>query len=144
MQIVKVMYHDDELEKIQKISEGDLIDLRAAETVTFQKGELKFISLGVSMQLPDGYFAKLYARSSTPLKHKIILANGVGIIDSQFCGSQDVWKFLGYAIEDTVIHKGDRIAQFEVVKKGVPLFFKTVDNLDTNPNRGGFGSTGVK
>jgi dUTP pyrophosphatase len=144
MKIIKIMYHDPELEKIKRITQGDRIDLRAAEDVEMKAGEFKLISLGVSMQLPEGYEAILSPRSSTFKNYGILMANSFGCIDNSFCGSDDVWKFAAYATRDTVIHKNDRIAQFRIQPIQPEIFFKTVDNLDENAARGGFGSTGVK
>lgn len=56
---IKVKYFDDDLERMQKISIGDWIDLRAAQDVTLKKGELANIPLGVAMELPSGYEAWL-------------------------------------------------------------------------------------
>ena len=79
MQIVKVMYHDEELEKIQKISKGDWLDLRAAEDVTMKAGEHKLINLGVSMELPEGYEAILAARSSLFKNTGLLVTNSIGM-----------------------------------------------------------------
>ena len=144
MQIIKVMYHDEDLEKIQKISKGDWVDLRAAEDVEMKAGEWRLIDLGVSMQLPEGYEAILAARSSLFKNTGLLVANGIGIVDSTYCGPNDHWKLSVYATRDTEVHKNDRIAQFRIQKIQPELFFKTVDSLDGNENRGGFGSTGIK
>lgn len=56
---IKVKYFDDELKRIQKISIGDWIDLRAAQDVTLKKGDVVNIPLGVAMELPEGYEAWL-------------------------------------------------------------------------------------
>lgn len=140
--IIKIKYHTD-IEPLKAISTGDLIDLRAAETVDLTRGEFKLISLGISMELPPGYMAKVYPRSSTYKNFGIILANSVGCIDESYCGDNDVWKFPAIALRDTHIEKGDRIAQFEIVKKQPPITFEVVDHLD-NKDRGGIGSTGKK
>lgn len=144
MKIIKIMYHDPELEKIKSISKGDRVDLRAAEDVEMKAGEFKLISLGVSMELPEGYEAILSPRSSTFKNYGILMANSFGCIDNSYKSSQDIWMFAAYATRDTVIHKNDRIAQFRIQQIQPELFFKTVDNLDGNETRGGFGSTGVK
>ena len=44
MEKIKIKYFDDEIDKIEKISKGDLIDLRAAETVEMKKGDFRLIS----------------------------------------------------------------------------------------------------
>ena len=120
---------------------GDWVDLSISEDAELKKGELKLLSLGVSMQLPEGYYAKVLPRSSTPMKHGIILANSEGIIDNGYCGDNDIWRFPAYAIRDTFIPKGTRIAQFCIVKQEEPVEFINVDSLN-NPDRGGIGSTG--
>lgn len=139
---IKIKYFTD-IEQIEKISQGDWIDLRAAETVSLSKGEFKLISLGVGMILPDGYEAHIVPRSSTFKKFHIIQTNHIGIIDNSYCGEQDEWKFPALAVEDTIINKNDRICQFRIVKKQPEIVFEQVEKLSDN-SRGGFGSTGVK
>ena len=68
LESIKIKYFTD-IEHIEKISQGDWIDLRAAETVSLSKGEFKLISLGVGMILPDGYEAHIVPRSSTLSTH---------------------------------------------------------------------------
>lgn len=139
---IKIKYFTD-IEHIEKISQGDWIDLRAAETVSLSKGEFKLISLGVGMILPDGYEAHIVPRSSTFKKFHIIQTNHIGIIDNSYCGEQDEWKFPALAVEDTIINKNDRICQFRIVKKQPEIVFEQVEKL-SDTSRGGFGSTGVK
>ena len=131
-----------ELLRIEKISKGDLIDLRAAETVEMKKGDFRLISLGVGMKLPDGYKANVYPRSSTYKNFGIILANSVGQIDNSYSGDNDEWKFPAIAMRDTVIHKNDRICQFEIQKVQPRIKFEEVEHLD-DTDRGGIGSTGT-
>lgn len=139
---IKIKYFTD-IEHIEKISQGDWIDLRAAETVSLSKGEFKLISLGVGMILPDEYEAHIVPRSSTFKKFHIIQTNHMGIIDNSYCGEQDEWKFPALAVEDTIINKNDRICQFRIVKKQPEIVFEQVEKL-SDTSRGGFGSTGVK
>lgn len=141
MEKIKIKYFDNEIDKIEKISKGDLIDLRSAETVSLKKGEFRLISLGVGMKLPDGYKANVYPRSSTYKNFGIILANSVGQIDNSYSGDNDEWKFPAIALRDTVIHKNDRICQFEIQKVQPEIKFEEVEYLD-DVSRGGIGSTG--
>ena len=138
---IKIKFHDDELIKPEKIIKGDLIDLRAAEEVEMKAGEFKLISLGVSMKLPEGWKAQMYPRSSTFKNFGIIQANSVGQIDNSYSGTNDIWKFPAIALRDTVIHKNDRICQFEIVPIQPPIRFTEVQVLD-DEDRGGIGSTG--
>ena len=142
METIKIKYFTD-IEPLKAIKQGDLIDLRAAEDVEMKAFDFKLISLGVAMQLPKGYKANVYPRSSTYKNFGIVLANSVGQIDESYCGDGDVWCFPAIAFRDTVIHKGDRIAQFEIVKKMPEVQFEVVEQLG-NKDRGGIGSTGVK
>ena len=142
METIKIKYFDNEIDKLEKISKGDLIDLRAAETVEMKAGDFKLIRLGVGMKLPEGYKANVYPRSSTYKNFGIILANSVGQIDNSYSGDNDEWRFPAIALKDTVIHKNDRICQFEIQKIQPEIRFEEVFNLG-NIDRGGIGSTGV-
>lgn len=143
METIKIKYFDKEIDKIEKINKGDLIDLRAAETVEMKKGDFKLIKLGVGMKLPDGYKANVYPRSSTYKNFGIILANSVGQIDNSYSGDNDEWRFPAIALRDTVIHKNDRICQFEIQKIQPDIEFEEVEYLD-EVSRGGIGLTGTK
>lgn len=139
---IKIKYFTD-IEKVEQISVGDWIDLRAAEDVSMVVGDFKLIPLGIAMQLPEGYEAHVVPRSSTYKKWKIIQANHMGVIDESYCGDNDQWMFPAIALENTIIHKGDRICQFRIMEHQPELCFVEVSKLG-NEDRGGFGSTGDK
>ena len=138
---VKIKYHTDML-PIDQFENGGWIDLRAAEDVEMSAGDFRLISLGVSMKLPDGYEAHVVPRSSTYRHWGIIQANHMGVIDNSYSGDNDIWKFPAIAIRDTTIYKNDRICQFRIVKKQPEFEFEEVEYMD-DPDRGGFGSSGV-
>jgi dUTP pyrophosphatase len=140
---IKIKYFMPHLPHIEKISIGDWIDLRAAEDVEMKRGDYRLIRLGVGMALPDGYEAHVLPRSSTPNRFGIILANGMGVIDNSYSGDADEWHFPAYAIRDTVIAKGDRIAQFRITKNQPEIAFDVVEHLN-DESRGGLGSTGKR
>ena len=140
MERIKIKYFAD-IQKIEKIMQGDWIDLRAAADVTLKKDEMSIIPLGVGMILPEGYEALVVPRSSTPKKFGIICANSMGIIDNSYSGNTDEWKFPAIAIRDNTIKKGDRICQFRIIKNQPPIIFEEVDHMNEK-SRGGFGSTG--
>ena len=138
--IIKVKYLGG-VEKIKQIAVGDWIDLRAAEDVRMKAGEYKMFPLGVAMQLPEGYEALVLPRSSTFKKYGVILVNSMGVIDESYCGDNDEWQFLAYALRDTVIPKNERICQFRIIEHQPKVELIEVESLG-NADRGGIGSTG--
>lgn len=143
MKIIKIKYFDKDIEKLTYIGGGksNWIDLRSAETVHLKKGEFHLIPLGVGMKLPEGYEAHIVPRSSTYKNFKIIQTNHMGIIDNSYSGDSDQWMMPVIAMEDTVIHKNDRICQFRIEKIQPQIEFEEVKHLD-EVSRGGFGSSG--
>ena len=140
---IQIQYLNDEVERLRYIGgKSDWIDLRAAEDVTLAAGTSHLIHLGVAMKLPRGFEAHLVPRSSTFKNFGIIQTNHMGVVDESYCGSSDWWKMPVYAVRDTVIHKGDRICQFRIMKHQPELVFEETEL--SGENRGGFGSTGVK
>lgn len=137
---IKIKYHVD-ITKIEKIQEGDWIDLRAAETIILQKDDFRLIPLGISMKLPKGYEAHIVPRSSTFKNYGIIQTNHMGVIDESYCGNSDQWMMPVLATRDATIKKDDRICQFRIVEHQPKIYFEEVEDLDS-PDRGGFGSTG--
>lgn len=141
MEQIKIVYHNKNLGKIEKLEVGEWLDLRAAETVEMTAGDFKLIPLGVSMQLPEGYEAHMAPRSSTFKKWGVLQTNSIGIIDNSFSGTNDIWRFPALAMRDTTIYEGDRICQFRIVKTQPEVEFIEVSELDS-VDRGSFGSTG--
>ena len=137
---IRIRYHGD-TEHLEKIAIGDWIDLRSAEEVHLKKDDMYYIRLGVSMELPAGYEAIVAPRSSTLKQFGIICGNSFGIIDNSYCGDNDEWKFVAYAVRDTWIRKGDRICQFRIQKNQPEIQFIETEILG-NKDRGGTGSTG--
>ena len=139
---IKIKYFEPDLEPIEKIGVGDWIDLRCAERVELKAGEYRLLRLGIGMILPMGYEAHVLPRSSTPSKFGIVCANSMGIIDNSYSGDEDEWRFPALAIRDTVIEKGDRIAQFRLMRNQPGIMFEVVEHLN-DVSRGGIGSTGT-
>lgn len=149
---INIKYHSD-TDKLCNIggNKSNWIDLRAAEEVFIPEGDFKMISLGVSMQLPEGYEAHVVPRSSTFKNYGIIMTNSMGIIDNSYNGTNDIWRFPAYCLKGNTlrngklgawIQKGDRICQFRIVKIQTDILFKEKEYLNEE-DRGGFGSTGT-
>lgn len=140
---IDVKYHNPNLIPINFSENGDWIDLRAAETYHLYPNQFHLINLGVSMKLPEGYEAHIVPRSSTFKKWGLIQTNGVGIIDSSYCGEDDIWMMPVITTKITTIEINERICQFRIFEK-MPknISFNPVEHL-SDENRGGFGSTGT-
>ena len=139
---LKVKYFSEDIEKLRYIDgKSDWIDLRASEDIELKKGEFKLIPLGIAIELPTGYEAHMIPRSSTYKNFHILQTNSMGLIDESYCGDNDQWYFPALAMEDTVIHKNDRICQFRIMKHQPELQIIEVEHL-AGADRGGIGSTG--
>ena len=100
------------------------------------------IRTGVSIQLPEGWVAMIFPRSSTGAKTTLRLSNSVGIIDSGYRGELGV-LFDNTSVSTVNIKKGDRIAQL-LVMPSYRFQAKVVESLeDSDRGEGGFGSTGT-
>lgn len=107
------------------------------------------VPLGIAIEIPKGYSARVYPRSSMPLKYHAILANSVGIIDA---GYIDEWKLIITPVNWTeremdefckAVYQGVRLAQVEIVENSVDVEFVQVQDFGQTYNRGGgLGSTG--
>ena len=139
---IKIKYHTDIL-PVEFNYNGDWLDLRSAETVNMVANEFTLISLGISMELPNGYEAHIVPRSSTFKSFGIIQTNHCGIIDNSYCGDNDIWYFPAYALRNTTINKNDRICQFRIMKKQPKFEIEVVEYLG-NKDRGGVGSSGKR
>ena len=117
-------------------------DLAAAEDVEIPPGAIRLVGTGLVFAVPDGHFLAIFARSSTPLKRGLVVANGVGVLDSDYCGPNDELKIQLLNITDASIsvNAGDRLAQGMVLQAPRVEF---VEGQTTAPTRGGFGSTGI-
>src|SRR4051794_35162295 len=56
-------------------------DLAAAHDVTVPPRQIVLVRTGLVIEVPTGHFLAVFARSSTPLKRGLIVANGVGVVD---------------------------------------------------------------
>ena len=117
-------------------------DLAAAADMEIPPRSIRLVGTGLVIAVPEGYFLGVFARSSTPLKRGLMVANGVGIIDADYCGPEDEIKIQVLNITDATVtvSKGDRLAQ------GIVLPCPRVEweevGETSQPSRGGFGSTG--
>ena len=120
-------------------------DIEAAEDTiipSFKKGmKPTLIKTGIKSYMMEDEVLILANRSSNPGKKGLILANSIGVIDSDYYGNPDndghiMFAFFNIKDEDIEIKKGDAIGQ------GIFQKFLTVDeDLAEGERLGGFGST---
>lgn len=105
------------------------------------KAKIPLVSTGMKCHLEPGQYLELSARSSTPLKHWLIIGNSIGIIDADYCDNPDnegeiffqIINLSPFAIQ---LKRGDKIGQGIIHTYGV-----TDDDAATGERVGGFGST---
>lgn len=117
-------------------------DLSPSEDAVIPAHEIRLVPTGLVICTPPGHMLAIAARSSTPLKRGLMIANGVGIVDQDYCGPDDEIKLqlLNFTDKPVEIKKGDRIAQGLFLKLD-QIEWEEVTTLDEK-SRGGFGSTG--
>ncbi len=117
-------------------------DLASSVDMTIEPGEVTLVPTGLVIEVPAGHFLGVFARSSTPLKRGLMVANGVGVVDSDYCGPADEIKIevLNFTGKPVSVRRGDRLAQ-GVILPIVRAEWREDGAID-RPTRGGFGATG--
>ena len=112
------------------------------EPVTIAPRQIASLPNGIAIALPSAnYVALVFARSGLGVKHGVALANGVGVIDSDYRGEIRV-GLVNQSDVPYTIQPGDRVAQLAVMPV-VQARLERVETLDeTERGAGGFGSTG--
>lgn len=99
------------------------------------------IPTGIKSYMLDDEYLQLSIRSGTALKTGLILANGVGIVDSDYYDNPDneghiMFPVHNLGFKDKLIKKGERIGQGLFLK-----YLKVDDDITDGTRTGGFGST---
>jgi dUTP pyrophosphatase len=117
-------------------------DLAAAADVDVPARGIALVPTGLVVEVPGGHFLAILARSSTPLKRGLMVANGVGVVDADYCGPADEVKVQVINVTDAAVRvgAGERIAQAMVL--AAPRLELVEQAIGDRPSRGGFGSTG--
>jgi dUTP pyrophosphatase len=118
-------------------------DLAASADVDVPAHAIALIPTGLVIRVPAGHFLGIFARSSTPLKRGLMVANGVGVIDEDYCGATDEVKIqvLNFTGDVVRVSKGDRIAQGLFIPVVRAEWRESEGDLREG-SRGGFGATG--
>lgn len=117
-------------------------DLAAAADTSVPPRGVSLVPTGLVVEVPHGMFLGIFARSSTPLKRGLMVANGVGVVDSDYCGPEDEIKVavMNFTDNTVIVRQGDRLAQ-GIVLAAPRVTWEEVDELGAR-SRGGFGATG--
>lgn len=138
---IKKLYNDAKM-PVRATQEASAVDLHCHSVVKNDKEDL-WIAIGLAMEIPFGYEGKIFPRSSIS-NYPLVLANSVGIVDSDYRGEIQVRfkKLKQWGFEDYLI-KGAAIAQLKIEPVILPLFTEVDDLSSTERGEGGFGSTGL-
>lgn len=121
------------------------LDLCAAidEPLNLRHGEIALVPTGIAIE-PDrsDCVSIVAARSGLSIKHGISLANGIGVIDSDYRGEIKV-GLINHG-EDYTLEPGERIAQLMFMNVITATLTEVSELSETERGEGGFGSTGRK
>ena len=116
-------------------------DLYAATDTIIPPHSTVKVSTDIAIEIPNGYFGAVFARSGLATKQGLRPANCVGVIDSDYRGPVII-ALHNDTDQIKEIFSGDRIAQLVFIQYS-SWDWEVVDELsDTNRNTSGFGSTG--
>lgn len=117
-------------------------DFHALESCVLKASSHALIRTGLCMQIDKGYEIQVRSRSGLALKHKIMVLNSPGTIDSDYRGELQI-ILANFSTQDFVINAGDRIAQGVVNALPQVNIIEVAEVNETERNTNGFGSTGV-
>ncbi|NQU83512.1 MAG: dUTP diphosphatase [Parcubacteria group bacterium] len=100
------------------------------ENIAIKPGESKAIPSNIAMEIPDGYVLLVVPRSSTSSRFGLSMPHSLGIIDPFYRGDDNeiMLIFHNFGKKESIIRKGDKIAQGILVKYEKVLF-NEVDKL---------------
>jgi dUTP pyrophosphatase len=118
-------------------------DFCSRESVQVGPGALATVPANVIVAVPPGHVLIVALRSSTPRTKGLIIPNGVGVIDPDYCGPEDEIGILVYNTgrESVTVERGERIAQGLIVPAERVEWY---ERPSQGRSRGGFGSTGAR
>lgn len=118
-------------------------DLAASHDLTIEPRQIALVRTGLVIEVPSGHCLAILARSSTPLKRGLMVANGVGIVDPDYSGPNDevMIQVLNVTDAPVRVQRGDRLAQ-GIVLPAPRVSWHEVDSI-RHATRGGFGATGT-
>jgi dUTP pyrophosphatase len=117
-------------------------DVRCAEELTLEPGEIALAHTGLVMELPEGIECQVRPRSGLALKHGITVPNSPGTIDPDYRGELCVLlQNLGRSA--VTLSRGERVAQLVFARFETPDLVEAEELTSTVRGEQGFGSTGT-
>ena len=117
-------------------------DVRAAEDVTLEPGEIRLVGTGFALEIPEHLECQVRPRSGLALKHGITVPNSPGTIDPDYRGEDRV-ILQNLGPEAVTLSRGERIAQLVFARFETPELVEAETLTATGRGAGGFGSTGT-
>lgn len=125
----------------EKAAGHDLYACLDSDEVVIYPHTTLLVKTGIAMEIPDGYFGGIYARSGLATKSGLRPANCVGVVDSDYRGEIKV-AVHNDSDQRQEIQDGDRIAQL-IIQPYLNVEFEEADELsNTERGSGGFGHSG--
>lgn len=121
---------------------SDLYAHLPIDCITIMAGGTVKIGTGVAVEIPEGYFGAVFARSGLATKRGLRPANCVGVIDADYRG-EIIVALHNDTNNDVEIVNGDRIAQLVIMPYLKAEFNEVAELSDSQRGSGGFGSTGI-
>lgn len=160
MKNILICSYDEALLPEKKSTEAMCRDIKCAEEFSIAPGEIKLIKSWIKTYIPTGRCCKIYARSSLPLKTWLMLANSVGLVDSDYRGEY-LMQLYNCTWETITIPAQTRLCQIEFaphyrgnaqfgtreipeieMKVDSQLFTHFNEQFSSERGKGWFGSTG--
>lgn len=140
--------------RIKKLNENAFIPTRGSQysagydlyacinsPVTILPHTTEKIGTGLAIEIPEGYFGAIFARSGLATKEGLRPANCTGVCDSDYRGEYIV-ALHNDTNETKLVMPNERIAQLVIMPYLSVEFEEVTELTDTERGDGGFGSTG--
>ena len=124
-----------------KTDKAAALDLYARVDTTIFPHQVGYVPLNIALELPKDHWALLAARSSLH-KKGLMMANGIGVGDEDFCGDNDEYQsvLFNFTDQEVMVKKGERIVQLIILSRERVEIEEMIEL--GNKDRGGIGSTG--
>ena len=143
-QLKPLSAHFEEVKIPTRADQGSAgYDFHSCEDCKIEVGEQHLFWTNIKAYMGQDEVLQIFPRSSMGVKHGLVLANTVGIIDSTYYNNEGNEGNIGIVLknmgtEPVVVEVGDRIAQGIFMK----YLVADIDSTMNSERGGGFGSSG--